>query len=177
MFERFKPRAASAGLAATTLALIGSAMLPMQAAAQAQPAATPAGTMNAPAAPLTNDAASDATSDAGNGTAARRVDASAAQMVVRGAATGALRAPTADEAQAMGPRPHTAHRRAAPATLPKVHFSGARGARLHDEFMSYTVVVRQPDGSLAEQCFSSKAEADAAVKSARVVRAVNLPTE
>jgi hypothetical protein len=159
MFESFKTSARSTSFAGTALALVGTALVPMLAQAQA---IAPTAAANAPAAEVTP----------------ARVDATASQMVVRDAATGALRAPTAEEAHTMSSRTPSALRRSiAPATMPKVHFSGARGARLHDEFMSYSVVVRQADGSLAEQCFSSKAEADAALKSSPVARAATLPTE
>ena len=150
MFEVFISRVRSAGLAGTGLALVGATLLPLQANAQA--------TKEAPA----------------------RVDASAAQVVVRDAATGALRAPTAEEAEAMTPRAPAAatlRRGAAPSTMQKAHSSGARGLRLSDDFMSYSVVVRQADGSLVEQCFGSKAEADSALKSAPAAKALNLPTE
>jgi hypothetical protein len=161
MFENFKSRARSSGLARTALALVGTAFMPLLANAQGV----------TPLAPAANAPTVDAT-------ASSRVDASAAQMVVRDSATGALRAPTAEEAQSMGSRAASPYRRsAAPATLPKVHSSGARGARLHDEFMTYSVVVRQADGSLVEQCFGSKAEAEAALKSSPVTRAATLPTE
>ena len=148
MFEILKPCVRSATVAGTALTLLGATALPLQANAQAA-AAMPA-----------------------------RVDATAAQVVVRDAATGALRTATPEEAQALNPGPRAEFRRsAAPSTMPKVHYSGARGARLHDEFMSYSVVVRRADGSLAEQCFSSKDEADAAIRSTPVAKAVTLPTE
>jgi hypothetical protein len=158
MFESFKSSARATGLAGTALALVGTALMPLQANAQA---VVPTSAVNASTVEATPV----------------RVDATAAQMVVRDPATGALRAPTAEEAHAMSSRSPSALRRTASATMPKVHVSGARGARLHDEFMSYSVVVRQADGSLAEQCFSSKAEADAALKSSPVARAATPPTE
>ena len=106
-----------------------------------------------------------------------------AQRVVRDPETGALRAPTAEEAAAL--QNLTARRalqlRAAPAApLQKFHASGARGVRLTDEFMSYSVMVRQADGTLAEQCFGSQAEADAAVKAgaqSRPIATSKLETE
>jgi hypothetical protein len=45
----------------------------------------------------------------------------------------------------------------------KHHHSGATGARLNDSFMSYSVVVKQPDGKLAEYCFDSLDAAEAAM--------------
>lgn len=83
--------------------------------------------------------------------------------VVRDAQTGKLRAPTAAEAAALQGKP-TRLPDSPGRTLQKFHATGARGVRLNNDFMNHTVVVRQADGSLAEQCFDSQAEADAAVK-------------
>ena len=97
------------------------------------------------------------------------------QIAVRDAATGRLRAATADEARALqatrAPAGTALH------TVQRSHASGAKGVRLNDSFMSYSVVVRQPDGSMAEQCFASQAEADAAVAAAAKNQAQALPTE
>ena len=57
-----------------------------------------------------------------------------------------------------------------------LHARQMRGARLTDEFMSYSVVVRQPDGSLKEFCFVSREAAEAALKSP-FVAPQTLPTE
>ena len=87
--------------------------------------------------------------------------------VVRDAQTGQLRAPTAAEAAALQMK--SARMPVTPArTLQKYHHSGARGVRLTNDFMSHTVVVRQADGTLAERCFDSKEEADAAVKASAI---------
>jgi hypothetical protein len=48
---------------------------------------------------------------------------------------------------------------------------------LTDEFMSYSVLVRQPDGKLVEVCFESKEAADEAMKAAPVAKTNTLPTE
>ena len=110
------------------------------------------------------------------------VDATSNQMVVRDADTGQLRAATADEARALhANRPAAAAtlRRSAAATTPqaRAHVSGARGARLTDEFMSYSVLVRQPDGKLVELCFESKEAAEEALKASPIAKTTTLPTE
>jgi hypothetical protein len=103
------------------------------------------------------------------------VSATANQMVVRDAASGQLRAATAEEAQTLKPMINA--RITAPTTLSRVHSSGAQGARLTDEFMSYSIVVRQADGSLAEVCFSTREEAEAALKTPLAKPANTAPTE
>jgi hypothetical protein len=97
------------------------------------------------------------------------VDTSAGMTVVRDAATGELRAPTAGEIAAIALRAgHAQSLRAAPtAPLPKVHPSGARGARMTDEFMSTSVAVRKADGSVDMQCFETRQSADAALRAAK----------
>jgi len=99
------------------------------------------------------------------------------QIVVRDAATGRLRAPTAEEARELQPRADAVRDAASARTLPRVHASGARGARLSDAFMNYSVMVRQPDGSLVEQCFGSREEAESALKAGGVAKSTTLPTE
>lgn len=89
--------------------------------------------------------------------------------VSRDADTGKLRAATADEVTAMKAAGAARALRVAPKpTLQKYHASGARGARLTDEFMSQNVAVRQPDGSMVEQCFDSHDAANNAVAVAHV---------
>ena len=101
-------------------------------------------------------------------------DAVSNLLVVRDAATGKLRAATAAEARAlMGP---ARERSARLNTVPRVHANGARGARLSDDMMSYSIVVRQPSGALTEYCFANREEAEAAMKGAPVATN-NLPTE
>lgn len=79
-----------------------------------------------------------------------------AMTVVRDPVNGKLRAPTADELQAL--QNESANGRAmAPRSAPvpllqKYHASGARGVRLNDEFMSSSVVARSADGKLEMQC-------------------------
>ena len=104
------------------------------------------------------------------------VNASAdAQVAVRDAATGHLRAPTASESQTLHAE-GAKLRQAIRPTMQKFHSSGAHGVRLNEEFMNYSVVIKQPDGRLVEYCFSSREAADAAV--AAPASATNpLPTE
>jgi len=71
------------------------------------------------------------------------------QTVVRDAETGKLRGATPAEAVALKAQSVKANARIAPkATLQKTHSSGARGARLTDEFMTTSVAVRNADGSI-----------------------------
>ena len=98
------------------------------------------------------------------------VQSTDSMTVSRDADTGKLRAATAEEVSAMkSANANRVMRVAAKPTLQKFHgASGARGARLTDEFMSQNVAVRQPDGSLAEQCYDSHDAADNAVAVAHV---------
>lgn len=97
-------------------------------------------------------------------------------VVVIDAVTGQLRAPTPAEAKAAAERAPAA-RGTAGRTMPKVSAGGARGARLTDDFMHYSVAVRQPDGSLRELCFSTQEEADAALKPSSAPSHNSLPTQ
>lgn len=72
-----------------------------------------------------------------------------ALTVVRDAETGKLRGASAAEAAALKTQSAKVNARVAPKpTLQKFHSSGARGARLTDEFMSTSVAVRNADGSI-----------------------------
>jgi hypothetical protein len=86
--------------------------------------------------------------------------------VVRDAGTGKLRDATAAEAAALRTQASNQLRaaRIAPQTpLQKFHVSGARGARLTDEFVTSSVAVRKADGSIEMQCFDSHDAAKSAV--------------
>lgn len=120
------------------LALIGAVAMPLHALAQSSQAAP-----------------------------ASAVEAGSDMTVVIDAVTGKPRLPTdAERAEfaALKASKARSFRMAPKMPQPKVHASGARGARLTDDFMSTAIAVRQPDGSIAMQCFESKAEADAALK-------------
>ena len=97
------------------------------------------------------------------------VQSTDSMTVTRDAQTGQLRASTGDEVAALKAAGAARAMRVSPkATQQKVHASGARGARLTDEFMSQNVAVRQPDGSMVEQCFDSHDAASNAVAVAHV---------
>lgn len=98
-----------------------------------------------------------------------------AMTVVRDAETGKLRAPTAAEqaalqsqAQARASGNASAMRTAPQATQQKFHASGARGARLTDEFVGSAVAVRKPDGGVETQCVDSHGAAKSAVATGHV---------
>ncbi|WP_296943222.1 post-PEP-CTERM-1 domain-containing protein [uncultured Massilia sp.] len=77
------------------------------------------------------------------------VSSADAQVVTRDADTGKLRAATPQEQQKLANlKAKNAMRMAAPSTRQKTHASGGRGVRLTDEFMTSSIAVRQPDGSL-----------------------------
>lgn len=100
--------------------------------------------------------------------------------VVRDAVTGKLRQPTAQELVELQRQMQLqrAQQRIAPAApLTKYHRSGAVGVRVTDDMIGYSVLVRRRDGSLAEQHFSSKQEAEAAVRAGAVTDTSALPTE
>lgn len=88
-------------------------------------------------------------------------EATAAGLTVaRDPQTGRLRAANAAELAALLQRQDML--RAAPLRpQQKWHASGARGARLSDEFISMSVAVRAADGTLSRQCFDSRAQAEA----------------
>ncbi len=101
-------------------------------------------------------------------------------VVVRDAETGQLRAPTAAELKALSESSAKTARRASPQRpLPKVHPSGAQGARLTDEFANYLVVVRRADGTLHTEHVEGRKAADAATRAATAPRPApaTAPTE
>jgi len=125
---------------------------------------------------LAGAAMAQATDTAANTAANTAVEATSSQIVVRDAATGALRAASALEAKALASERASAGIRLN--TQPRAHFSGARGVRLSDEFMSHAVLARLPDGSVVEQCFHTPEEAAIAHKAMFAAKATNvLPTE
>ncbi|MEO8311481.1 MAG: hypothetical protein ABI520_09940 [Caldimonas sp.] len=99
-----------------------------------------------------------------------------AQIVVRDGDTGRLRHATSEEAQALhAGRAHA--RRAAAAPESRSHWSGARGARLTDDFMSYSVIVKRADGKLVELCVEGGETTAKLVTSAPQFKPATLPTE
>jgi hypothetical protein len=165
MFATFKT---AARLAGTSLALAGVVTLPAMAektAHQCTPAAKAA---------LSASAKTPSTTP---------VTTANGMIAVRDAETGELRAPTAEEAAALQAGASTGVKRDASATIlatpqSKVHASGARGARLTDEFAAYSVAVKRTDGSVEIEHVEGKANADATVKAAKVAPApAQLPTK
>jgi len=150
MFEFMKPlRAGAIGLGAVAVALGTS----MSATAQSSPAAA-------------------AAADVSESTA---VDA---QIVVKDGDTGKLRAATPEEARALHAgraNARAARRGASPES--RSHWSGAQGARLTDEFMSFTVVVKRADGKLVELCVEGAETTAKFVASAPQFKPATLPTE
>ena len=74
-------------------------------------------------------------------------------VVVRDAETGQLRAPTPLEARALRPRTSSAAAAAAgPAPRMVVGPGGRRSVRLGERHMVYSVVTRDADGKLTDQC-------------------------
>ena len=98
-----------------------------------------------------------------------------AQVVVRDAETGELRAPTTSEFQALQAQRAKAGRTVRPLEF-KSHVSGAVGVRLNEDYMNYSVMVKQADGRLVEYCFSSAEAANAAI-GAPASTVNTLPTE
>lgn len=101
-----------------------------------------------------------------------------AQIVVKDLDTGRLRAATAEEAQAL----HRGHAQLRGAnrhqTEAKSHWSGAQGARLSDDFMNFSVVVKRADGSFVELCVEGPEATARVVKAApQYTRPASLPTE
>lgn len=156
MSKQYRSGRRMLSLTGASLALLGAAALPPCAAAQS--AAVQSGAV--PAAPLPPEIP---VAGAGN-----------ALTVVRDAATGQLRAPTADEQAALQSGAQARSLRVAPAVpLQKFHASGAQGVRLTRDFMSTSVAVRGSDGKLATQC----TEAHGGEQSAPHIHATQPPTE
>lgn len=93
-------------------------------------------------------------------------------VVVRDAESGQLRAATPEELSKLELQANrnqslrSSSIGAVQAPMQKSHASGARGARVTDAFISMSVAVKKADGSVAQECFESPDEAQAALKSA-----------
>lgn len=83
-------------------------------------------------------------------------------VVVRDAQSGQLRAPTPAESRALAPKASGAMTAPAPASM-VTHRSGARQVRLGERGLVYSVVTRDADGKLAEQCVHGTDAADKVV--------------
>ncbi len=169
MFVTLKTAARHAG---TSLALLGlTSLAAMPAVAETSPKATPA----AQAKPAAVSKA-----------AASKTAAPATSIVVRDAETGQLRAATAEEAAALsapaanesGKTRGGANSAITAQPQAKSHSSGAVGARMTDEFATYSVATKRADGSVDVEHVEGKKAANAAVKSAKVLPApAQLPTK
>lgn len=83
----------------------------------------------------------------------RQAESQQGMIVVRDADTGALRAPTPAEARALHPRAGaSAAAAASPAPEMLTGPGGSRSVQLGERHMVYSVVTRDPDGKLTEQC-------------------------
>jgi hypothetical protein len=107
--------------------------------------------------------AKPAAKTAGKGTAARispSTQVAPGLTIARDADTGALRAPTESEAAALAaPAP------SAPAEIIQfVTPSGSIAAQVPEDFLTYTVVSKNADGSLSSICMPDKQSAEAAVR-------------
>lgn len=151
MLSFMKPLHAGAiGLGAVAIALAA----PITATAQSTP--TPA----APTADVSDSPSADA------------------QIVVRDGDTGKLRHATPEEARALhAGRANARAARGGASMQARTHWSGARGARLTDDFMSFTVVVKRADGKLVELSVEGADTTAKVVKSASRIQSDNLPTE
>jgi len=90
-------------------------------------------------------------------------------IAVKDAETGKLRGATAAEAAALTAKAAKTNARVAPKpTLQRIHSSGARGARLTDEFMSASVAVVNADGSVGVQCLDAHGDANHAASTGHV---------
>jgi hypothetical protein len=87
-------------------------------------------------------------------------------VVVRDAATGKMRAPTADEMKALraATPPNAAMSASRPAAAPAMtRRDGARGVRVGESHMVYEVVTRGEDGKLSSQCVQGQDAAQQAL--------------
>jgi len=93
--------------------------------------------------------------------------------IVRDPVTGQLRAPTADEAKAMDEAEAKARADRAAANPAgtadsrapvEVRTSNGVRYRVNDSFLSYSVITRKADGSLAMQCVTGKEAAEKLVR-------------
>ena len=120
------------------------ASLPLAASAQEQSAGAQSGTTHAPA--------------------AQPGMAQSGMIVVRDAQTGQLRAPTAAESRALSPAPTASAAMTAPARPTMVtHPGGSKQVKLGERSLVYSVVTRDADGKLHDQCVQGAAAADKAL--------------
>jgi hypothetical protein len=112
--------------------------------------------------PLTASAQEQSTG-AQSGTA-HAPTAQSGMVVVRDAQTGQLRAPTAAESRALSPAPSASAAMTAPARPTVVtHPGGSKQVKLGERSLVYSVVTRDADGKLHDQCVQGAAAADKAL--------------
>lgn len=90
-------------------------------------------------------------------------------VVVRDHQTGQLRPPTAAELKALRPQPGTSLWQPKQPGQPGVvlHPDGSRHVRVGEKGMVYSVVTRDSEGKLVNQCVQGEAAAEAALKPAQ----------
>jgi hypothetical protein len=94
----------------------------------------------------------------------RAETAQSGMIVVRDAQTGQLRAPTAAESRALTPAPSASAAMTAPARPTMVtHPGGSKQVKLGERSLVYSVVTRDADGKLHDQCVQGAAAADKAL--------------
>lgn len=84
-------------------------------------------------------------------------------VVVRDAQTGQLRAPTAAEMRALAPAPSASMRAQSVAPSVVTHPGGSKQVKLGERGLVYSVVTRDADGKLHDQCVQGAAAAEKAV--------------
>ena len=90
--------------------------------------------------------------------------AQSGMVVVRDAQTGQLRAPTAAEMRALAPASTASAAMAAPSQPTVVtHPGGSKQVKLGERSLVYSVVTRDADGKLHDQCVQGAAAADKAL--------------
>jgi hypothetical protein len=90
--------------------------------------------------------------------------AQSGMIVVRDAQTGQLRAPTAAESRALSTAPSASAAMTAPARPTVVtHPGGSKQVKLGERSLVYSVVTRDADGKLHDQCVQGAAAADKAL--------------
>jgi len=88
--------------------------------------------------------------------------AQSGMVVVRDAQTGELRAPTAAESAALHSK-SAAQRKAPGQHVETVGPGGSRKVQMGTSALVYSVVTKNPDGALAEQCVGGEHAAHAAI--------------
>ena len=103
--------------------------------------------------------------------------ADAGMVVARDPATGKLRAPTAEEMQALEQAakatPQRSPAAAVAAPVERRAANGAVGFHVGDTFMTYSVMRRNADGTMTMQCVTGAEAADKLLKAPQAARATS----